>query len=410
MIIRKLLVITVSALALAACGGNAAPSAPASSSAAPSSPAPAKPAASGAASASAKPAVSSAASAAAKPAVSSAAAAASAKPAASGASSAAAKPAASGGQVVKIGNSSASPSNGGEYVASGMGYFQKQGITVEHITFNAASAVAPALATGQVDVADVGVNPAMFNTMAASLGAKVVADKGSVPPGFGFASVLVRKDLADKVKGPADLKGLNVAMTPPGLGTSAGYALSQWLATANLTANDMHIQPIAFPEQPAALSNKAVDVAMMAEPFATQAANGGIGVRITSWDKMVPNQQVAGFAYSAKFIQNRDVATKWMVAYEQGIRTYLDAFKKDKNKDEVIKIMAAETPIKDTKLWSEMIPAGLDPDAKLNVKSIQDQEDFFKKLSLVQADTPPPTTFIDESFAQAAAKQLGPYS
>ena len=380
---RTFLALAVSALALAACGGSTPAATPATSTAAAAS---AKPAASVAASAS---------------------------PAASAPASASAKPAASGAGglvTVKVGNSSASPTNGGEYVANGLGFFEKQGIKIEHVTFNAASAVAPALATGEVDVADVGVNPAMFNTMAAALGAKVVADKGYAPPGFGSASVLVRKDLADNVKGPADFKGLNMGMTPPGLGTSAGYALTQWLAIGNVTPNDVHIQPLAFPEQPAALSNKALDAAMTAEPFATQAINAGFAVRLTTWDKMVPNQQIAGYAYSAKFIQNRDAATKWMTAYVQGIRAYDDAFMKNKDKDQIIEIMAKETPIKDVKLWSQMIPAGLNPNGKLNVKSIEEQEEFFKKLNLIAATTPAPSTFIDESFSEAAARQLGPYS
>jgi NitT/TauT family transport system substrate-binding protein len=396
-------------LLLAACGGGAAPaSSPAAASVPPaSSPAAsaaAKPA-SGPASASAKPAASSAASA--KPAASGAAgAAASAKPAASGSAAASG---AAGGIVVKVGNSSASPTNGGEYLASGLGFFEKQGLKIEPVTFNAASAVAPALASGQVDVADVGVNPAMFNTMAAALGAKVVADKGSAPPGFGSASVIVRKDLVDKVKGPADLKGLQVGMTPPGLGTSAGYALYQWVQSGGITVNDFHIQPIAFPEMPAALSNKALDVAMLSEPFATQTVNSGIGSRLTTWDKMAPNEQIAGYAFSAKFIQNKEASLKWMTAYIQGIRAYNDAFVKHQNEDEVIKILAQETPIKDTKLWSEIIPAGLNPNGSLNVQSIQDLEDFFKKLNLIKADTPPPSSFIDQSIAEAAAKQLGPY-
>jgi len=312
--------------------------------------------------------------------------------------------------VVKVGNSSASPTNGGEYIANGMKLFEKQGITIQHVTFNAASAVAPALATGEVDVADVGINPAMFNTMAAALGAKVVADKGYAAPGFGSASIVVRKDLADKVKGPADLKGLQVGMTPPGLGTSAGYAMNNWVATGNITPNDFHIQPIPFPEMPAALTNKALDVAMISEPFATQTVNGGFGVRLTTWDKMAANQQIAAYAFSGKFIQNKDLANKWMVAYVQGIRVYNDAFQKNKDKDQVIQIMANETPIKDTKLWAEMIPAGINPAGTLNVQSIQDQEDFFKKLGLVKPDTPAPSTFIDDSFTKFAGQTLGPYS
>src|SRR5581483_1361782 len=299
------------------------------------------------------------------------------------------------GQVtVRVGLSSASPSNAGAYLADGLGFFDKQGIHVEHIIFNAASAVAPAMASNQVDVADVGVNPAMFNTMAAALGAKLVGDKGSMPKGFGFTSFMVRKDLADKIKGPADFKGINLAMTPPGLGTANGYALGLYLDKAGLTPNDLHIQPLAFPEQAAALSNKAVDAAIMAEPYATQAENNGIAVRLATGDEVAPNQQIAGIDYAAGFVQKKDVGDKYMTAYLQGIRAYLDAFTKNKDKDHVIQILAEETPVKDTKLWSQMIPAGLDPDGKLNVKSIEDQEAFFKKLNLVEQSAPAPSTFI----------------
>jgi NitT/TauT family transport system substrate-binding protein len=294
-------------------------------------------------------------------------------------------------------------------MASGLGFFEKQGLQVEHVTFSAASAVAPAMASNQVDVADVGVNPAMFNTMAAALGAKLVADKGSMPKGFGFTSFMVRKDLADKIKGPADFKGINLAMTPPGLGTANGYALGLYLDQAQLTPNDLHIQPLAFPEQAAALSNKAVDAAVMAEPYATQAVNDGIAVRLATGDVVAPDQQIAGIAYASGFIQRRDVGVKYMTAYLQGIRAYLDAFNKGVDKDRAIQILAQETPVKDTKLWGQMIPAGLDPDGKLNVKSIEDQEAFFKKLSLVEPSAPAPGTFIDDSFAKAAAQALGPY-
>lgn len=294
-------------------------------------------------------------------------------------------------------------------MADGLGFFAKQGLKIQEITFSAASAVAPALATNQVDVADVGVNPAMFNTMAAALGAKVVADKGSMPKGFGFTSLVVRKDLAGKLKTAADFKGANLAMTPPGLGTANGYALGIYLAKANMTPSDLHIQPLAFSAQPAALSNKAVDAAIMAEPFATQAVNAGIGVRLLTLDEVVPNQQIAAIAYSAGFIQKPALAEKYMVAYLQGIRAYDDAFKKGINKDKIIQIMAEKTPVKDTKLWGEMIPAGLNPDGALNVKSIQDEEAFFKKLNLIKPGSPAPSMFIDDSFAKKAAATLGPY-
>src|SRR5437870_208747 len=46
------------------------------------------------------------------------------------------------------------------------GYFQQEGIEIEHVTFTSASEMIPALATGQLDVAPLPANPAMWNAIA----------------------------------------------------------------------------------------------------------------------------------------------------------------------------------------------------------------------------------------------------
>lgn len=311
-------------------------------------------------------------------------------------------------QTVRVALSGASASNAGLYIAHALGYFASQGLNVEFPNFGeSASAIAPALATNRVDVADVGINPAMFNTVQAG-DFKVVADKGSLPRGFGYVSIVVRKDLAEQIKGPADLKGLSIAMTPPGLGTANGFALDVYLARAHLTPQDVHIQPILFPVQLAALTNKAVSVAIMTEPFATQAVQNQIGVRLITLDEIVPDQQVGAIAYGSKFVAaHRDLAEKFMLAYVQGIRVYNAAFRRGVNKEQVIQILTKETPIKDPQLWATMIPAGLNPTGRLNVQSIQQIEDFFHRIGLV-AEPPPLSTFIDNSFVDYANKVLGP--
>jgi ABC-type nitrate/sulfonate/bicarbonate transport system substrate-binding protein len=150
--------IGVCILALAACGGQAAPTSTAASSVAAGAPSSAaatsaKPAASGAAT-SAKPAASGA-SAPAKPAVSGAAA---AKPSVS--ANAAAKPAASGGVTVKLATNPISPSNGFVWVGQEQGIFAKDGVNVEVDGLNG-QVRSQALLSGQVD-AEVGGGPQEF--------------------------------------------------------------------------------------------------------------------------------------------------------------------------------------------------------------------------------------------------------
>ncbi len=308
---------------------------------------------------------------------------------------------------LRIALSNASSSNVGIYAGDGLGYFAAQGIDLEYVGLGgSASEISAALATNRIDIADAGVNPAMFNSV--RTGAyKVVADKGSVPKGFGFLSLVVHRDLASRVKGPADLKGLSIAMTPPGLGTANGFALSVYLARGHLTVKDVHIQPIAFPAMMAALTNKAVPVAIMTEPFATQAVKAGLVVRVITGDEMLPDQQIGTIAYGTQFIAvHRDWANRFMVAYVQGIRAYNAAFRHGTDKPRIIQILTQKTPIKDPTLWAEMIPAGLNPTGRVNVESIQQAENFFHEIGLVP-QPPALSSFIDHSFVNYAAQVLG---
>jgi len=264
------------------------------------------------------------------------------------------------------------------------------------------------LSTNRIDVADVGINPALFNGVAAHLGFKVVADKGSLRPGFGSTAIVVRKDLATVIKGPADLKARMIAMTPPGLATANGFALAAYLKGANLTPADVHIRPIPFPEQVAALSNKAVEVAIMTEPFVAITVREGIGVRLVGLDEIVPGQQVAALAYSSQFIRERgDLARAFMVAYLKGVRDYNAAMRRGVGKPAILEILAKALQISDMTLWESMMPAGLNPDGKVNEASIAQVKQFFLQQRLIR-EAPPVSSFVDNSFVQYAIQVLGP--
>jgi len=309
--------------------------------------------------------------------------------------------------VVRIALTS-SASNAGVYVADGLGYFSAQGLQVEPVNLGgSASEIAAALATDRVDIADAGINPALFNTVKTS-GYKVVADKGALLKGFGYISIVVRKDPAQRIRGPADLKGLSIAVTPPGLGSVTGFLLSVYLARASLRPQDAHIQPIPFTAQIAALSNNAVSAALMTEPFATQAIKNEIGVRLVTLDQIVPNQQVGTLAYGFQFIgAHRDWGEQFMVAYVLGIRAYNAAFARGADKAHIIQILTQKTAIKDPQMWEEMIPTGFNPTGKVNIESIQQAENFFHQLGLVP-QPPLLSTFIDHSFVDHANQVLGP--
>ena len=91
------------------------------------------------------------------------------------------------------------------FIADKKGYFAQEGIRV---TFSVLREMIAPLGTGQLDVGGTSTSAGLFNAVERGINIKIVADKGSTPPGYGYQPILVRKDLVEsgKVKSFADFK------------------------------------------------------------------------------------------------------------------------------------------------------------------------------------------------------------
>ena len=373
---------------LAACGGGGA-SAPASSAAPASLASSAKPAASTAAPASAKPAASGA-----------------AKPAAS----ASAKPAASGLTKVSLGLLY-SVSDSGILIAQERGYFKDQGLEVDMTRFNTLVDMVGPVGAGQLDIAAGAPAAGLYNAIGRDVPIKIVADKGSAPsPQWDFTGLVLRKDLIDsgKVKDYKDLKGLKLVTS--GKGNSPEVALAAALKKGGLTLKDVDFEQMGFPDMVTALSNKGIDGGVVIEPFLSSIVAQGTGV---AWRRNMDifghNQQIAIIAYGQKVFNNQDVGRRWMMAYIKGLRDYNDAFgPKKKGYDDVVKILAKDTTVKDVAVYSQITPAGLDPNGKLDTASMQEDIDYYQGAGYLKQKVDLPS-LVDTSFQQYAVQQLGPY-
>src|SRR3954451_5990164 len=98
------------------------------------------------------------------------------------------------------------------------GYFQEEGIDLDLVPFSNASEMVPALATDQLEAGGIAFNPATINAIARGVPLKVVLDRATFRPGFATQAMVVRKQAYDAGRGRTlgDLKGLNVAVLPPG--------------------------------------------------------------------------------------------------------------------------------------------------------------------------------------------------
>ncbi len=317
-----------------------------------------------------------------------------------------------GATTVRIGTTNSS-SDATFFIADKKGYFREEGIDPSFIAFDSAAKMIAPLGADQLDVGGGSSSAGLYNAVTRGIDIKIVADKGSMPPGYGFMSLLVRKDLIDsgKFKHFKDLKGLKVGISANGSGGSA--VLYEALKKGGLQFKDVTQVFMGFPQMVMALQNKAIDAGFMPEPNSTQAIQNAAAVRFAGGDVIDPNHQLAVVLYGHSFIKKYPaLASRFMRAYIKAARNYNDALKDGKlagpNADEIITILTESTEIKDPKLYKTIVPHGCNPNGRVNEASLKRNLQIFKEQGLVQADVSVDQV-VDHSFVDAVVKELGPY-
>ena len=293
------------------------------------------------------------------------------------------------------------------FIADAKGYFKEQGITLEAVPFTSAAQMVAPLGTNDLQAGGGAPSAGLYNAVDRGVQDRIVADKGSLTPGHGYEAVIVRKALADTVKSAKDMKGLKISIAARDIVPE--YSLDTYLRTGGLTIKDVEVVPLAFPDMVPAMANGAIDVAIPTEPTATRILDAGTGTLITRTDVVVPGEQTAVILYSEKFAQDKDAATRFMVAYLRGARFYSDAFdKKDPVKrTEAIDIISRATRL-DVTLINRVVMPGIDPNGKVNVDSLDAAQKYFVAKG-TQTKALDMSKIVDQSFAQEAVKRLGAY-
>jgi NitT/TauT family transport system substrate-binding protein len=299
-------------------------------------------------------------------------------------------------------------------VADKLGYFKDMGIAAKFTVFDGATRMVAPLGTEQLDVGGGSPSVGLYNAISSNIDLRMVADKASVPPGYGFGPLMVRTDLvkSGKYKSPRDLKGMKVAESTQG--SMLAPALARLLATVGLRYDDVQHVFLGFPAQVAAFSNGAIDASLLAEPSATLAEHQGLAVRVLSNDKWYPYQQQSVLMYGSSLLRKRrDVANAFMLAYVRGLRFFNDALVgghiKGRTSSTILDILTEATPIKDRTIYEQMVSNAVDPNGRMNIVSLADDLEFFKKQGLVTDATMTVARAVDTSFVDAAVRKLPPY-
>jgi len=312
------------------------------------------------------------------------------------------------GDVIRVGTLGLS-SDAGLFIARDLGFFEKRGLRVEFQKFATATDMIPLLGQGDLDAGAGGVSASLFNAVGRGIGLRMVADKGSNQPGYGYPFV-VRKKLAASgaVRSVDDLTGKRVLVAAKG--TSPEVTAAKALETAHQDYRSIKPIQLNFPQALPAFQNDELDVGTLAEPFATQGIQNGTLELLTRTDELYPNQQIAVLMYGENFIERRgDEAEKFMAAYIEGLRFYnralADGHLTGETADEVIRILSANTPLKDAAVWKKITAQATDPNGRLDMPSLQYSLDFWRTQGYIDHEVRL-SDVVDTRFVERALEEL----
>jgi NitT/TauT family transport system substrate-binding protein len=293
------------------------------------------------------------------------------------------------------------------YVAADRGYFKDEGLDVELVPGRDASTNIQMVALNQVNFVITNPDPVTFNALDRGVDIKILASATVNKETDRPAVLMVRQDLIDagKYKGPADLKGLNVAAGAP----NALFYVDRFLSQGGLTLKDVNIVNVRVQDVLATFRNKGIDAGWETEPLATETEKEGLAKTAATTGQLYPNAVAAALMMSPQFGKDQpEAARHFAIAYLRGLRDYWHAFNNNgADRGLVIQSLTAHTPVKDPALYSVIGLPSFDPNASTDpTPSWSAFQDFFIKQGLQQhkVDT---SKYVDFSLVNAAVDKLG---
>jgi NitT/TauT family transport system substrate-binding protein len=181
-----------------------------------------------------------------------------------------------------------------------------------------------------------------------------------------------------------------------------------FLAGGGLTEKDVHIVTLSYPDMLAAFTNKAIDLACAIEPYVTLAESDGVAQRFVSESLLLPGVIQAVTIYGDRLGKNdRPLGMRFMRAMTRANSYVRQRLRTPAGRVEIAQIYQKYVPLSDPTIYQKIgLGTGpenlaVDVDGKFGLRW---EEDQFTQAGLI-AKPPDITTAVDNSFAEAAARQ-----
>lgn len=292
-------------------------------------------------------------------------------------------------------------------IAEGKGYFSDEGITIEFVPFQAAQPMAVAIASGDVD----------FGLTAMTAGLVSLAERGAVKVIGGAMAedenieghkILVSKAAYEAgATTPADIAGKRFGITTAG--SSFHYMAHKIADGAGFERSSLELVPLnAVPAVIASLRSGQIDAWAIQPNIANGLIASGDVFEVGRIGDYLDTYQVTTlFTSSDIAANNRDLVERFLRAFSKGAADFnaglVDKTMPEEETAELValihKYVYTDRPLESA---DPAIRAGAmrtNQDAKLDLKSIEDQLEWFKSENLVPASASI-DNLVDASFVE----------
>lgn len=293
------------------------------------------------------------------------------------------------------------------FIAKERGYFAAEGLDAQIQTFDAAQAVALAVAGGDADFGLTAFTGAFFN-LAGKGALKVIAAQSREEPGYDFVAYVASKRAYEAgLRAPRDLAGKSVAITTQG--SSFHYDLGLLATKYGFDLAQVQLRPLqSIPNMMAALAGGQVDATLLPANNAHKLQAEGVG-QIIGWvHEQTPWQLGALFSSTQHVKADRPLVARFVKAYQRGLADYAAAFLAKDAQGQRVFAEPAQALVPVLTRWVDPKPTFetiklsanyMDPQGRLLVQNVYDQVAWYQSQGLVDK-TVQASELLDLSFVQ----------
>jgi NitT/TauT family transport system substrate-binding protein len=303
-----------------------------------------------------------------------------------------AAPAAHANETIKIGSLKAA-NVGPAFIAKEKGYFAAEGLDVEFSYFESAQPVAVGVASGSLDFGCTSTSAGMY-ALAGQGVIKIISGMYSEAPGFhNFGIMASLKASAAGLKSYKDLPGHSIAISQ--VGSPVHYSLALVADKYHLDLKSMRIEPLqGVPQIVSAVEGNQVDssvtTATAMNPMLLQHK-----AELVGWiGDETPWQAAVTITTAKRIAEKPQTVEAFLRAFKRGAREYHDAFtgpgekrQDGPNAAEILGILSKFTGQSPDQI--KLSVAYVDGEARVDVKDIQHQVQWFKEQKMLKDDIDP---------------------